>query len=130
MVSNAALRFRPTQEMIASMQQRRERERAQSPDSAQQQGRQGATGRGLPGGGQPNGFQRPSNAGTLWYLDENGEVSMARVRTGISDGRSTEVTGRTVEEGLDVITAATGGTPATNNNPFQGQTQRRRPGGF
>ena len=130
MVSNAALRFRPTQEMIASMQQRLEREREQSPDSAQQQGAQRAGGRGMPGGGQPNGFQRPANVSTLWYLEENGEVAIARVRTGISDGRSTEITGRAVEEGLDVITAATGGTQATNSNPFQGQTQRRRPGGF
>ena len=137
MVSNAALRFRPTQEMIDAMQRRRERQMEQLPDSvrdrmAQRRGGAGgdrSSGGGLPGG-SGNGFQRPADVGTLWYLDEDGEVSVARVRTGVTDGRSTEITGRTIEEGLEVITAALQGTQVTNNNPFQGQTQRRRPGGF
>lgn len=135
MVSNAALRFRPTQEMIDAIRRRREREREQLPDSVRERFAQRRAGGGVPGGGaasggSPNGFQRPPDVAMLWYLDENGELAAARVRKGITDGRSTEITGRAVEESLKVITSVTLGTEASNNNPFQGQTQRRRPGGF
>ena len=139
MVSNAALRFRPTQEMIDVIRARREERREQMPDSVRQRIAERPTagdGGGMqrtesPGGTRaPQGFQRPSNAGTLWYLDNGGNVAVARVTTGITDGRFTEISGSGIEDGMDVITAALEGTQATNNNPFQSQTRRFRPGGF
>ncbi len=131
MVSNAALRFRPTMEMIEAVRARREQRRDQVPDSVRERmaERRGGGAAASMGGGE-NGFQRQADAGTLWYLDEDGQVAVARVRTGISDGRNTEVEGRQIDEGLDVITAAMEGTPAGNSNPFQTQQQRFRPGGF
>jgi HlyD family secretion protein len=138
MVSNAALRFRPTQEMIDAVRARREHQREQMPDSVRQRiaERRGAAGGGeptpggFPGGNASNGFGRSANSGMLWYLDEDGNVAIARVRTGITDGRSTEVAAPMIDEGLEVITAALEGTQPENNNPFQAQTQRFRPGGF
>ncbi len=138
-VSNAALRFRPTQEMVAQMRDRRQSERGDLPDSVQQrfaEMRGAGNGRNGPGGGAPGqlgvfgGDQRPADAAMLWFLDEDGRVSIARVRTGITDGRSTEVRSRQIEEGMEVIAGATQGTQMNNSNPFQGQTQRRRPGSF
>lgn len=128
MVANAALRFRPTLEMVEAVRSRREGEREQLPDSLRE--RFARMGGGSEGGGPPNGFQRTSDLGTLWYVDGSGALAVARVRTGISDGRNTQITGRTIEEGMQAITAATEGTPAGTANPFQGQTQRFRPGGF
>jgi HlyD family secretion protein len=138
MVSNAALRFRPTQEMIDAVRASREERQQQLPDSVRQriaERRAGGNGGGFQrtdftGGGPREGFQRPPNAETVWYLDEEGRVAVARVRAGITDGRSTEITGPSITEGMNVITAALEGTQPANNNPFQGQTQRFRPGGF
>jgi multidrug efflux pump subunit AcrA (membrane-fusion protein) len=70
----------------------------------------------------------------LWYVDETGNLAVARVRTGITDGQSTEITGRNIEPGMQIIAGVTQGTvPTTSTNPFQNQQQggqRRPPGGF
>ncbi|WP_051686958.1 efflux RND transporter periplasmic adaptor subunit [Microbulbifer sp. HZ11] len=43
----------------------------------------------------------------VWVM-ENGELKPVRVRTGISDGRYTEIIGGRLEEGAEVITGMTG----------------------
>ena len=92
----------------------------------------------IPGGGAAHGAaggaSRDAGNG-LWMLDENGDLTMARVRPGISDGQYTEITGRQVEEGMQVIAGIVSGAAASApSNPFQpssGQSQRRGPpGGF
>ena len=72
----------------------------------------------------------------LWYLDENGDIQVARARTGITDGSMTEVIGATLEAGMQIIsgvsvTEAEGGF----KNPFQSDQNNRgsrfsRGGGF
>lgn len=66
----------------------------------------------------------------LWHVDEEGELQMIRVRTGITDGQFTEVSGEGLEESLEVIAGVTTGgeQPAAAANPFQSQ-QPRGPGG-
>src|SRR5262249_22245112 len=59
------------------------------------------------GGGLGRGGRRPQHAGTLWYLDEKGILKSERVRTGISDGQKTEVSGKELKEGSQVIVGAT-----------------------
>lgn len=90
----------------------------------------GAPGRGSPG--RPGGDGGP---GTLWYLDENGELRMARIRTGLSDGIQTAIRSSALEvaEGLQVIASVTSGeVPQDGVNPFQPTSGGgfRRFGGF
>ncbi|HMB89956.1 MAG TPA: efflux RND transporter periplasmic adaptor subunit, partial [Rhodothermales bacterium] len=156
-VANAALRFRPTEDMVAEMRARRQQARENRPDSLRERfggrrdsTRQGNRGNGQggfgggdqgsfgPGGGQGGfggfgGRQGRSGMTMLWYVDETGNLAIAPVRTGITDGESTEIMGRTIEPGMQVIAGVSQGeTPSASTNPFQSQQQggRRRPGGF
>jgi len=156
-VANAALRFRPTEDMVAEMRARRQQARENRPDSLRERfggrrdsTRQGNRGNGQggfgggdqgsfgPGGGQGGfggfgGRQGRSGMTMLWYVDETGNLAIAPVRTGITDGQSTEIMGRTIEPGMQVIAGVSQGeTPSASTNPFQSQQQggRRRPGGF
>ena len=162
-VPNAALRFRPSEAMMAaareSMQRRREERQGATPDSARQQrgergqhggqegGQRGGRGQGGQGGfagfggqggqGGQGGFggrggQGNSDFTTLWYLDEEGNLSMAPARIGISDGTMTEIRSRRLEAGMQIIAGVTQAAQSSSNNPFQQNQQqgRRRPGGF
>jgi HlyD family secretion protein len=145
-VPNAALRFRPSQDMVAEMQKRRQAQAAQAPDSvkarwAERRGQRGAAGESAgASGGAHGGARGDSGAGggrngsipLLWYLDDQGQVAAARVQVGITDGKYTAVEGKNVKEGLQVITAITRAAAATSSSPFQTQQQGPRfgPGGF
>ncbi len=111
-VSNAALRFRPTEAMIAELRSRRE----QAPD------RPGRPGPPAPPDGAPAGGQAADRT-TLWYLDAGGQLAVMPVRTGISDGQMTAIEGPRAEAGIEVIVGVTQGSPKSTNNPFQLQAQ-------
>ncbi|MFQ5569223.1 MAG: efflux RND transporter periplasmic adaptor subunit [Rhodothermales bacterium] len=156
-IPNAALRFRPTEEMIAAFRERRRQQRENRPDSLRNRGderrgrrgdtadgndqgsfgqrsggQRGSDGGGFGGFGGFGGGQRPNNFTMLWFLDEAGNLSAAPVRTGISDGQMTEIRGRQIEPGMQIIAGVTQTTQSRSTNPFQNQQQggRRRPGGF
>jgi HlyD family secretion protein len=149
-VPNAALRFRPTEEMRAQVRERMQKAGARvagqkSPaggNEGAQAGRTAAPFDGqVPGGspvrleGRGNGEGRPQNMATLWYLDEKGQLAITRVRVGITDGQHTVIEGPGVREGMRVITGVNQPSQATNSrNPFQpgagGPAMRRGPGGF
>ena len=89
--------------------------------------------------GARTGGARGANGGMIWYQDEDGTVKGVRVRTGITDGQRTVVTGEGVTEGMQIIVGAAvateGSAPAAAApSPFQTQTQGGgrgpRPGGF
>jgi len=89
------------------------------------------------GGGQAGGRSFSSTRGgfaRLWYLNDQGEPAVTGVRIGITDGQKTEIEGRNIKEGMQVIAgilAAGENAAATSTNPFQSQQQGfRRPGGF
>jgi HlyD family secretion protein len=143
LVPNAAIRFRATPEMMAQvgMGQRTraagDSSRVASSANGQSTGAYGArTGSsGTRGAGAPNGAAR-SNAGMLWYLDKTGKLAVARVKTGLSDGQTTEITPRdstAVTAGMQVIVGsnapATSSTSSSSANPLQPQGGGRR-GGF
>jgi HlyD family secretion protein len=108
-VPNAALRFRPTQAMIASVRTPRN---AGTGDGARSSG----------AGSGRAGAHRAPDAAVLWYLDAAGKLVRARVQTGLTDGQRTEVTGQGLEPGLEVIIgAAQASTGAAATNPFQSQ---------
>lgn len=147
-VPNAALRFRPTDEMIAKVDMPEMGGRAggggaagrpegaaggaaaAGPDGAPRAAAAGANG---PGGAAVGGAPRgAANFAMLWVTDTSGQLKVIPVRTGISDGTATEVEGPGLEEGMQVIAGlnqagAAGGTV----NPFQGGGGGGfRPGGF
>jgi HlyD family secretion protein len=131
LVPNAALRFRPTEEMRAQLRKRYAAKRGETNPEA----RAGA-GEGLEGGTGARTAatgNRPRNASTLWYLDDKGEPAATRVRVGLSDGQRTEVSGKDLKEGMQVIIGVTQSVPTASANPLQPQTPAgpaRRPGGF
>lgn len=125
-VANAALRFKPADDVVAALPAEPARGPRATGTGDATSGRQARSARG--------GSRRGSgSAGTLYYLDEQGQLKAERVRTGLSDGRQTEVRGRELKEGMKVI-SGTAVTQAADeaSNPFQGNTEnnRRRPGGF
>ncbi len=133
-VANAALRFQPSEDMITEMRARMEQQTAAG-DSARRPPS------GTPGGWQQGGgaatpaAQRPAAGGNgsrniarLWYFDEQGQIQMLRARTGITDGQFTQVIGEGVQEGLQIIAGMTQTASTTSLNPFQSQTEQRRPG--
>jgi HlyD family secretion protein len=147
-VPNSALRFRPNlsekeqQELREKMQARREqREAGQQNDNqqAQPQGQPGEGGRrqrgqGGAGGQQAGGGAAESSDGgqqrqqraTVWVLVEGKRLEPRFIRTGITNGRVTEVVAGDLNEG-DVIVTGSNDANSTNrtqqpggNNPFGG----------
>ena len=91
-------------------------------------GAQGARAGGRTGAGRGAG-----GIGRLWVLNEKGEPTAVRVRTGITDGQRTQVQAEGIAEGTRVIVGTGAATAAATGatNPFQQQQQGpRRPGGF
>jgi HlyD family secretion protein len=120
-VPNAALRFKPADDVeivSAAPVQRTERPATSTAPRAARTGQR----------------VRPTT-GTLYFLDDEKKMHRIQVRTGLSDGSFTEVRGRELKEGMDVIAGTS--QPQTANSqsgtPFQGGAQQQRgprPGGF
>lgn len=88
-----------------------------------------------PPGGAPNGAPRIRRTGesmaTIWVSDSAGHLTPHRVRTGLTDGQKTQITGRDIGAGMKVvigINVANATATSTSTNPFQ-QNQQRGPGG-
>jgi HlyD family secretion protein len=148
-VSNSALRFTPTAEMLGKdstiLTARRDSmaRRAAAAGGAPTPSVQGGNGPpfGPPGAGGAGARPRraaPDSVGTIWVVDSAGHLAPRRVRTGINDGQKTQIMGRDLEAGMKVVIgAAAGGASAAasaTSNPFQQNRQQgpgpRGPGGF
>jgi HlyD family secretion protein len=141
-VSNAALRFKPTDEQLATLGV----QKAPAPAKTTTTGTAAATStmsdaqraarRAARGGA--NGGQRPT-FGTLYFLDANGKLASERVTVGVSDGATTEIKARkdsSIKEGMEVVagiaapSTATASTTTTAAAPFgQSGGQQRQGGG-
>jgi HlyD family secretion protein len=124
-VANAALRFQGTDAMRAAARRANSATRTGTDSTARP--RLAATGAAR--------SQRPANVAQLWYLDDQGIPAILRVRTGLTDGQSTEISGPALREGMQVIAGVMSADAAktTASSPFQGsqaQPGRGRPGGF
>ena len=148
LVPNAALRFRATPDMMAQVGMAQRRTTGASASAGASTGASASAagfsgqrtgGYGAARGGSPNGGAR-STMGMLWYLDTTGKLAVARVKTGLSDGQTTEITPRdststTIQPGLQVIVGANAASTtatassASSGNPLQPQAPRRGPGG-
>ncbi len=118
-VPNAALRFKPTDAQMAELTAQRGAARFSAPsggvNAAAPQKRSGGH----------------SNFGMLFYLDPNGKLAAAPVHTGVTDGTVTEVSGKNLKEGMQIIagmqTASTQtAQTSTSSSPFGGQQQQQR----
>jgi HlyD family secretion protein len=158
-VPNAALRYRPEASLMTAVMDRKKAEWQSKggpggqggarPDSAR--GAQGGGenrgggenhGGGMPGGGMPGGGMPGGMGGAgaqrsmLWFTGSDGKLDVMFVRTGITDGTNTEIRGRNIEPGTQVIAGViSAGTPAASStaSPFQQQRTQSgppRPGGF
>jgi HlyD family secretion protein len=111
LVANAALRIKPSEEMLAVLKKLFEERLAArggaapgaAPGPQSQAGGRAfpAAANGLPGFGH-NG-NRPKDVALVWYLDGSGSLRVARVKTGITDGQQTEIHSDELKEGMEVI---------------------------
>jgi HlyD family secretion protein len=118
MISNAALRFRPTTAMMAEVRERRSQMLGNRGDSNVVRSKRDMS-------------SSRRDGALLWHLDELGTLAADRVRTGISDGQSTAITGTAIEEGTQVIAGISTGTQNSSSNPFSApqQSEPRSPRG-
>ncbi len=140
---NPALRFRATPQMFEVIRVRQESTTETSDNAPRGEARSNpsaATIRGSgietrPGGsaqgGRIGGFGGGGNNFTMiWYLDEAGELMVTRAQTGITDGQMTQVSGASLEAGMQIIAGVMQQGSEGSSNPFQRSQQRFRPGGF
>jgi HlyD family secretion protein len=124
-VPNAALRWKPTDEVLA----RYGTAPASAEKAAATSGAAAAAGRTRRNDGRASG----SGAGTLYTLDAKGKLLAVRVKTGITDGLFTEVEGKGLAEGMKIVDGlvSSAKTPAAAANPMSGSPQQggRGPGG-
>jgi HlyD family secretion protein len=111
-VPNAALRFVPPEDVLASLAQSRERTGA---NRAQEERPEGAR------------AGRPANMTRVWTL-ENGQLKPVRVRTGVSDGVITAVLEGELADGATVVTGVAAST-MTAGSTASSPLFPRRPGG-
>ncbi len=128
LVSNAALRFQPTEDMIAEIREAMQAQFESMSDEERQamRKRMGGSGEGGPGGARPGGGPggmasgghpgggmpggmfggSGDDAARLWFLDDDGRLAVAHIKTGATDGRSTEIVrGEGIQEGMQIIKA-------------------------
>ena len=110
-IPNAAMRFRPPADLLASL-----RSGAGSGRRAQ-----GATAEGAQGGTPPRQWSQPATTDpdrkTVWVL-RDGKPRPVKIRTGVSDGSLTDVTEGELNEGDLVITDMSGGGSAGQQAGF------------
>jgi HlyD family secretion protein len=134
-VPNAALRYKPSEEVLAYFGTppvpRDAPATAGSPPPPAVR-TPGSANKTLARAGGGSAFGKGN--GTLYTLDAKGALQVAHVRTGISDGQFTELPGPNVTEGMKVIdgiATASQQPGAATSNPIAGgqQAPRGRPGG-
>src|SRR5262245_28126679 len=120
-VPNAALRIRPTAEMLSAVERLNagtverksgdtveKRSGAPTADSTRNRAFGSRSNRStVPPLNRSTG---PRSTAQIWYLDSAGALHATRVRVGLSDGQRTEVSSPVLHEGMEIVT----GLPVTN----------------
>ena len=120
---NAALRFTPTDDVLAEYNKEMAKQNGGKADTVK---------RGM--GNRPGGKAVKSQYGKLWFIDQNGKLQMSPIVLGITDGKNTEIIrGRNIKEGMQVISGildnSTSSTaPKTNSLIPSSPQQQRGPG--
>jgi HlyD family secretion protein len=128
-VANAALRFKPADDAVVAT------------TATAQTGTATATAAGTPpsqpagrrrsgSGAGAAGRTRTGGAGTLYTIDAKGVLTPIRVRTGLTDGSTTEVRGRDLKEGTKVVAGiaqpqSANAATTSNASPFQNNNNQQ-----
>jgi HlyD family secretion protein len=105
-VANAALRLKPSQEMLQELMKQFAARAGKAPGNMPS-GPAAAHDGGFPGAGANGTRKRPKDMAMLWVLDPSGNPKAVRIKTGISDGQLTEIVSGEIKEGMDVIKSIT-----------------------
>lgn len=136
MAPNTALKFMPSEDIMVKFREKIKKQwQANKLDSSQRMAFKERAGQ------QPNSEwnagdhkrQRPKDMTMLWYLDSKNEIMGARIQTGITDGKNTEIVrGRNIEEGMKIITGlkSNAKTASTSTNRTSTTTENPMGGGF
>jgi HlyD family secretion protein len=98
-VSSAALRFKPTNDQLLKLRKAHQMEHPN----------QNARGDSITGEskkkweGRNSESKNEGNRGVIWVLEGNNEIRPMFVKTGLSDGSSIEIQGRSLHEGMNVV---------------------------
>jgi HlyD family secretion protein len=106
-VQTSALKYQPGreemmavfEEMRTNMTPEKKKEFEERRKNGNGGGQRPENGNGMPGRRDTNS----KDAGRIWFLNDAGKLTMARVRTGATDGSFTEISGDEVTEGMNVI---------------------------
>jgi HlyD family secretion protein len=99
-VPTVALRFKPSDEQLQKLRKKHQMEHPNK-----NSGGDSITGEGKKRwGGNLTGSKNDGNRGVIWVLDGNNEIRPVFVRTGMTDGSSTEIQGHSIQEGIYVVT--------------------------
>ncbi|MBX3693627.1 MAG: efflux RND transporter periplasmic adaptor subunit [Steroidobacteraceae bacterium] len=124
-IPNAALRFRATEAMLAEVR------KAGGTQGQRASGTRPAGEARGSGDARGTGERRPADLAILWYVDGNGRLARLPVRTGLTDGQRTEISGEGLKEGMNVIIGVTqSGASAQSSSPFQSAPMQGGPRGF
>ena len=139
-VANSALRYKPSDELLTQLGAAPTPRDATPATATGRPPETTGTGAAAMRARRDQGSRSASGygVGTLYSLDPEGKLRVARVHTGISNGASTEVSGQDVVEGLKVIDglapSSTSASQKAAANPLSGAQQggggRGRGGGF
>ncbi|MFA4839307.1 MAG: efflux RND transporter periplasmic adaptor subunit, partial [Candidatus Neomarinimicrobiota bacterium] len=122
LVPNLALKIQPTDDMMVSLRKNMPKQRPPHPDSLAvkqfaSHGNQIAS-KSTNGQNQRSSTNSiPENIGRVWFLDNGGDFQLEMIRTGITDGKYTEVVNsRRLSEGMQVVTSMTSSGESTQSN--------------
>ncbi len=116
MIPNAALRFQPTEKMLADYNAKMKKGRNNLPDSLKQKFQTFGSRGGNPNSTGGNAGTGSKTRGSFWFIDENGNPEMGFALLGLTDGKNTEIVrSRNVKEGMQVVV----GIETTNDPPTQ-----------
>jgi len=118
LVSSAALRLQPTEEMRQDLRRRMQRGLEATPDSIRNRTRARTARERSPGGGiirDPfSGENSSGDVAALWFFDDDGRLNMIPIRKGATDGQQTEIV--LLDPPADVAGAAPGESTGRRGN--------------
>jgi len=125
LVQNSALKFKPSDELMAEVKNNMEADFANIPDSVKNKFKN-----------QPpppeikNESKDANSMAKVFYIDRNGKYRVSQVKTGLNDGKYAEIVdSRELQEGIKVITGSNESTTEQpkKTNSIMNQSQQNGP---
>ncbi len=106
MVNNSALQFTPSLSMLSDFRRTRFEGLPDSLKAEERERGSDMQNQFMSFGGSSGEREIPEDVKALWYLDQNGNLNVIPVKTGVTDGKNTEIVAirNPISEGMEVIT--------------------------